>query len=176
MKCVVQGFRALLIIGFIWLGDAAVAEAGSECTLVFEVIPSKDAGPIIGPGVNHKLATKKFKAWQEFTEPLAAKVVEFLNENFAEVATFGEPTSGTGGFEGKSNPNAFIQIVFGEDVSGNALGEPVTMMTAAVGFMLIQDGTVAYCKKPVGKYGQSWPFYKVLPDKGFKPGVDDAFV
>ena len=40
--------RAALIGAFLWLSVSTAQAADSDCQLIFEAIPSKDAGPIIG--------------------------------------------------------------------------------------------------------------------------------
>ena len=101
-------FGAALICAFLWLSVSGAQAGEPDCRVIFEAIPSKDAGPIIGAEVSHKLATKNFASWRGFTQRQAIAVALFLNTNFEEVATFGEPIEGFGGFEGKSSPNAFI--------------------------------------------------------------------
>ena len=88
------------------------------CNLIFEAIPSKDAGPIIGGGVNHILATKNFASWSEFTQRQAIVVAAFLEKNFDDKTKFGTLTYGLGGFEGKSSPNASITVEFKEKLEG----------------------------------------------------------
>ena len=167
--------RAALIGAFLWLSVSTAQAADSDCQLIFEAIPSKDAGPIIGGEVSHKLATKNFATGRAFTHQQATVVAVFLETNFGEIATFSEPIEGFGGFEGKSSPNAFITVDFREELQDDALGKAISEITAAVGYMLIQDGTVANCEEPVGKSGQSVPLYSVSPDTGFKPEDDGYF-
>ena len=142
--------RAALICAFLWLSVSTAQAANSDCQLIFEAIPSKDAGSIIGGEVSHKLATKNFVTWRAFTHQQATVVAGFFNMNFENIAKFGEPTEGLGGFEGKSSPNAFIELDFEQELQGDALGKAISEITAAVGYMLIQDGTVANCKEPAG--------------------------
>ena len=127
-------FGAALICAFLWLSVSGAQAGEPDCRVIFEAIPSKDAGPIIGAEVSHKLATKNFASWRGFTQRQAIAVALFLNTNFEEVATFGEPIEGFGGFEGKSSPNAFITVDFGEELQGDALGMAISEITAAVGF------------------------------------------
>ncbi len=46
MKSIASRALAALILGLVWL---SAARAEPDCQLVFEAIPSADAGPIIGP-------------------------------------------------------------------------------------------------------------------------------
>ena len=167
-------FGAALVCAFLWL-PVSTAQA-AVCNLIFEAIPSKDAGPIIGGGVNHILATKNFASWSEFTQRQAIVVAAFLEKNFDDKAKFGTLTYGLGGFEGKSSPNASITVEFKEKLEGAALGKAISVITAAVGYMLIQDGTVANCDKPVAKKGGSLPLYSVSPGKGFQTEDPSSFV
>ena len=137
MTHIARRFRAALVCAFLWL-SVSTAQA-QDCQLIFEAIPSKDAGPIIGAEVSHKLVTKNFASWRGFTQRQAIAVALFLNTNFEEVATFGEPIEGFGGFEGRSSPNAFITVDFGEELQGDVLGKAISEITAAVGSMLFYD-------------------------------------
>ena len=176
MTHITRHFGAALICAFLWLSVSTAQAADSDCQLIFEAIPSKDAASIIGEDgrliidaeVSHELATKNFASWRAFTNQQATIVAGFLNMNFGNIATFGEPFDGTGGFEGRSSPNAFITVDFGEELQGDALGAAISGITAAVGYMLIQDGTVAYCEAPVSNSGGSLPLYSVLPNTGFR--------
>ena len=173
MTYIARHFGAALICAFLWLSVSTAQAAESDCQLIFEAIPSKDAGPIIGPKVTAGLASKNFADWRAFTQRQATAVAGHLTMNFGNIATFGKPFGGTGGFEGRSSPNAFITVGFGEELQGNALGEAISVITAAVGYMLIQDGTVAYCEEPVGESGSTTPLYSVLPKQGFKLPKED---
>lgn len=173
MTHIARRFGAALICAFLWLSISTAQAA--VCNLIFEAIPSKDAGPIIGAETSHELATKNFANWRAFTQHQAAAVAKFLDTNFGDIAKFGEPIDGSGGFEGKSSPNASIVVGFKQELQGDALGEAISMITAAVGYMLIQDGTVAYCDKPVSDSGGSVPLYSVLPNTGFRFEHADKF-
>jgi len=170
MKSLASRALAALILGLVWL-SAAPAEA--DCQLVFEAIPSVDAGAIIGQSVEHNLAGKSFVKWSRFTRAQAEPIVTFLRTNFDDGVEFAEPAQAMGGYQGKSSPNTLIQITLAEPLRGDALGRVISPITAAVGFVLIQDGTVAFCDEPVGEYGDAHPLYGVLPDMGFKPPIDE---
>ena len=158
---------AALSLALLWLFASPTRVAAFECQLVFEAIPSEDVGPITGQLVKHNLAGKNFKAWGVFTAVQAAGIVVFLNENFGEKMTFTNLKAAMGGFQGKSSPNAIIDISVDDSPEGDALGELITPVAAAVGFILIQDGTVANCINSVGKFGGSFPKFTVLPEIGF---------
>ncbi len=159
---------AALSLALLWLFASPTRVAAIDCSLVFEAIPSEDAGPIIGQLVEHNLAGKNFKKWRGFTNAQAKVIVGFLKKNFDDKLTFDDPKSAMGGFKGKSSPNAIIGISVANTRKGDALGKVITPVTAAVGFILVQDGTVAYCAKSVGKFGSTYPRYSVVPKRGFK--------
>jgi hypothetical protein len=170
MKPIASRVLAALILGLVWL---SAAPAKSDCELVFEVIPSTDAGAIVGALVEHNLAGKSFEKWSRFTAQQARPIVQFLRTNFVDGVEFDDPAPAMGGYQGKSSPNLFIPITLEVPLEGDALGRVISPITAAVGFVLIQDGTVAYCEDPVGRYGGAYPLYGVEPDKGFRPLADE---
>ncbi len=159
---------AALSLAFLWLFASPTRVAAFDCQLVFEAIPSADAGPIIGQVTDHRLAGKNFKDWSVFTAVQAEGILVFLNEYFSAEMKFTRLQPAMGGFQGKSSPNAIIDISVTGSPEGDALGKVITPVTAAVGFILIQDGTVANCNKSVGKFGGSTSNYSVAPDKGFQ--------
>ena len=159
---------AALSLALLWLFASPTRVAAFDCYLVFEAIPSEDASPIIGELVKHNLAGKNFEKWSVFTAAQAGVIVGFLRDNFNDDLTFAQPDVSMGGFQGKSSPNAIIGISVANTRKGDALGKVITPVTAAVGFILVQDGTVAYCAKSVGKFGSTYPRYSVVPKRGFK--------
>ena len=122
-------FGAAFICAFLWL-SVSTAQA-AVCNLIFEVIPSKDTAPIIGPQVTARLASKNFVKWHGFSTREATVVAKFLETNFGKVAKFSKPIIGIGGFEGNSSPSVVITVYFKEDTSGDALGKTISEMTAA---------------------------------------------
>ncbi len=166
---------AALSLALLWLFASPARVAAFDCYLVFEAIPSEDAGPIFGQLVKHNLAGKKFTKWGDFTGVQAGVIVGFLRENFGDKLTFADPEAAMGGFQGKSSPNATIAITLKTPLESDELGEVITPVTAAVGFILIQDGTVANCEKSVGKFGSTFPLFSVERGQGFN-ALDERFV
>ena len=167
---------AALSLALLWLFASPARVAALDCQLVFEAIPSEDAGPIIGQLVKHNLAGKSYKQWGQFTATQAQMIIVFLEENFGKVVKIEKAQPAMGGFQGKSSPNAIVDISVTGSPEGNTLGEAMTPVTAAVGFILIQDGTVTNCNKSVGeKFGSSIATYSVIPVSGFNK-LDERFV
>jgi len=173
MKSIVRRFGASLAFGIVWLSVSTSQAA--ICNLIFEVIPSKDTAVIVGQELYSPLARQTFVNWQEFTNEESEDVLNFLDENFGSEAKFRLPILGIGGFEGNSNPNVILSVDFPDNLSNEMLGKAISEIAAAVGYTLIQDGTVAYCTQSVGKYGNALPLYFVSPRSGFK-GMSVDFV
>ena len=170
MKPIASRALAALLLGLVSL---SAAQAETKCKLVFEVIPSTDSGAIIGQSVEQKLAGKGFEKWADFTADQESPIFEFLQTNFPEEMEFAKPHIAMGGYQGKSSPNIIIEMLL-EDSPEDDLGRAISQVTAAVGFLLIQDGTVAFCDKSVGKYGSVNQLYGVQPkaNEGFKENLD----
>jgi hypothetical protein len=173
MKSIVRRISASFAFAIVWLSVSTSQAA--ICNLIFEVIPSKDTAVIVGQELYSSLARKTFTNWQEFTNEESEEVLRFLDANFGSEAEFRLPILGIGGFEGNSSPNVILSVDFPEKLSNEELGESISEIAAAVGYTLIQDGTVAHCTQPVGEFGNASPLYFISPLSGFR-GMSVDFV
>lgn len=158
----------LACINMLWLFAFAAHAAGTKCDLTFEAIPSKNAGMIIGSEIQNQLAGKNYKQWLTFTKSAKGPIEDFLDQTYGDIADFNLITYGMGGFEGKSSPNMIFAMDFKQTLTGDPLGKIASEITAAIGYILIQDGTVGECENSVGDAQNSIPGYLISGKRGFE--------